>query len=84
VPLESQAQVDKFTDLCFDLHLESQRAEICQAWARKLEQENQVGAALLYFEKGQSFVDMERICWSHFERLLVSGQDFSLFNQIQC
>jgi hypothetical protein len=73
VPLESQVQVDKFVDLCFDLHMESQRAEICQAWARHLEQGNQVGSALAYFEKGQSFTDIERICWDHFGRLLFSG-----------
>jgi len=59
--------------LCFDLHLDSQRADICQAWARQLEQINQIALALLYFEKGQSFADIERICWNHFERLLLSG-----------
>ena len=73
VPLESQNQVEKLIDLCFDLHLDSQRAEICQAWARQLEENNQIAQALLYFEKGQSFVDIERICWNNFERLLLNG-----------
>jgi hypothetical protein len=73
VPLESQDQVDKFIELCFDLRLDPQRADICQTWARKLEQENRIGLALLYFEKGQSFTDIERICWNHFERLLLNG-----------
>jgi hypothetical protein len=77
VPLESQAQVDKFVDLCFDLHLESQRADVCQAWARQLEEGNQVGLALLYFEKGQSFTDIERICWNYFERQLLTGKGWS-------
>jgi hypothetical protein len=76
VPLDSQAQVDKLVDLCVDLHLESQRAEICLAWARHLEKQNEVGTALSYFEKGQSFVDIERICWDHFERLLLSGMSY--------
>ena len=73
VPLDSQTQVDKLIDLCVDLHLESQRADICLARARQLENGNQVGSALSYFEKGQSFVDIERICWDQFERLLLSG-----------
>lgn len=73
VPLESQSQVDKFVDLCFDLHLDSQRADICDSWAQQLEEENQIGLALLYFEKGQSFTDIERICWNHFERFLMNG-----------
>jgi Nup85 Nucleoporin len=73
VPLESQVQVDNFVELCFDLHLESQRAHICQEWARQLEHGNQVGLALLYFERGQSFADIERICWNYFERLLLTG-----------
>lgn len=73
VPLESQNQVDKLVDMCVDLHLEPQRAEICLAWARQLEKQSEVGLALSYFEKGQSFADIERICWNHFERLLLSG-----------
>ena len=73
MPLESQSQVEKLIDLCFDLHLDSQRAEICQAWARQLEQNNQIGQALLYFEKGQSFADIERICWNDFKCLLLNG-----------
>jgi len=55
------------------LNLESEAGFIAQAWARRLEEENQVGLALLYFEKGQSFVDIERVCWDHFERLLLAG-----------
>jgi Nup85 Nucleoporin len=74
VPLEEQAQVDQLVDLCLDLHLDSQRTDICQAWARKLEGSNQVGLALTYFEKGQGFSDIERICWDHFERLLLTGR----------
>jgi Nup85 Nucleoporin len=73
VPLNTQAQVDKFVDLCFDIQLEWQRAQICQTWARQLERDNQVASALQYFEKGQSFVDIERICWNHFEQLLLTG-----------
>ena len=73
MPLDSQDQVDQFIDLCFDLNLESEAGYIAQAWARRLEQENQVGSALLYFEKGQSYVDIERVCWDHFERLLLAG-----------
>lgn len=73
VPLESQHQVDKFVDLCFDLHLDSERVDICQSWARQLEKDNQIGLALMYFEKGQSFTDIERICWGHFEHLLLRG-----------
>ena len=73
VPLESQSQVDKLVDLCVDLRFEPQRAEICLAWARQLEKQGEVGSALSYFEKGQSFADIERICWNHFEWLLVSG-----------
>ena len=73
VPLESQVQVDRLVDLCFDLHLESQRADLCKAWAAQLEEQNQVGLALAYFEKGQSYADIERICWNHFERLLLTG-----------
>ena len=73
VLLESQEQVDKFVELCFDLQLDIQRSDICQAWARHLEQENKVGLAVSYFEKGQSFSDIERICWAHFERLLLTG-----------
>jgi hypothetical protein len=59
--------------MCSDLHLEEQRAEICQAWARQLEEDNEVGLALSYFEKGHGFADIERICWKTFENLLLSG-----------
>jgi len=73
VPLESQDQVDKLVDLCLDLHLEPQRSDICRAWARQLEQDNQTASALQYFEKGQSFADIERICWNTLERMLLTG-----------
>ena len=79
VPLESQHQVDKLVDLCFDLRLDSERVDICQSWARQLEQDNQTGLALMYFEKGQSFTDIERVCWGHFERLLLNGMPSYLF-----
>lgn len=74
VPLEEQAQVDQLIVSCLDLHLDSQRTDICQAWARKLEGSNQVGLALTYFEKGQGVSDIERICWDHFERLLLTSK----------
>lgn len=71
--MESQNQVVNLVDLCVDLQLEPQRVEICLAWARQLEKQGELGLALPYYEKGQSFADIERICWNHFERLLVSG-----------
>ena len=77
MPLESQDQVDKLVDLCFDLHLESQRSDICRAWARQLEQTNRTASALQYFEKGQSFADIERICWNILERMLLTGISLS-------
>jgi Nup85 Nucleoporin len=73
VPLDSQDQVDKLVDLCLDLHLEPQRSDICRAWARQLEQDNQTASALQYFEKGQSFADIERLCWNILERMLLTG-----------
>lgn len=82
MPLESQNQVETLIDLCFDLHLDSQRAEICQAWARELEQQNHIAQALLYFEKGQSFADIKRICWNNFERLLLNGTALLYFADV--
>jgi hypothetical protein len=73
VPIESQEQIEELIDLTFEIDLPYQRAEICQTWARRLEGTKQIGLALLYFEKGQSFTDIRRICWSLFERLLLSG-----------
>jgi hypothetical protein len=73
VPLESAEQADKLIDVCIDLDLSPQRAEISTSWARTLETHNQVGQALQFYEKGQSFTDIERICWEHFERLLLTG-----------
>ena len=73
VPIESQGQIEELIDLTFELDLPHQRAEICQTWARRLEETNQVGLALHHFEKGQAFTDIRRICWSLFERLLLSG-----------
>jgi len=65
--------VDKLVDLCFDLYLESQRSDICRGWARQLEHDNQTASALQYFEKGQSFADIERICWNSLEGMLLTG-----------
>jgi hypothetical protein len=73
VPIESQEQIEELIDLTFELDLPYQRAEICQTWARQLEEKKEIGLALHYFEKGQSFTDIRRICWSLFERLLLNG-----------
>src|SRR5579862_5675033 len=73
VPLQSVNQVDKLIDICVDLDLSPQKAEISRSWARTLESRNELGAALQFYEKGQAFVDIERICWLHFERLLLTG-----------
>jgi len=76
VPVESQEQVEQLIDLTHELDLPHQRAEICQTWARRLEQNHQIGSALHYFEKGQSYSDIRRICWSLFERLLLNGMSY--------
>jgi Nup85 Nucleoporin len=76
VPIESQEQIEELIDLAFEVDLPYQRAEICQTWARRLEETKQIGLALLYFEKGQSFTDIRRICWSLFERLLLNGTPY--------
>lgn len=73
VPLESADQVDKLLDICIDLDLSPQRAEISTSWARALEAHKKTGQALQFYEKGQSFTDIERVCWQHFERLLLTG-----------